>query len=323
MILKPSSQLLYGRDAGDATAPEVGVYLPVGAVFHGVDPTEETFLDVLATLSRDDTLFHAARLNIIVSGEGDADVKSRQERAIANICAPHHLQSINAFAAGCAKNSAPIVFFTGQLRELMRWAALHCRNLPGDGRTYEDPEARACFLKAALIASDVWARRVFADKLTFDGDVSLVRRRALGAFRKGVEEAGIAPHMGIAMGRGLALFTDFLPSHLPQFGAEFERATGLTVRQYLGCAMTMALYTMMDRKEGPLFNRETVAATTARSELYPRFFDLVSQAPARMARSFWMGFDEAGYRALRERPVMITDDGRGVASGGNSGSSSF
>ena len=33
----------------------------------------------------------------------------------------------------------------------------------------------------------------------------------MGALRKGVEEANLAPHIGVAIGRGLKLFTDYLP----------------------------------------------------------------------------------------------------------------
>lgn len=69
---------------------------------------------------------------------------------------------------------------------------------------------------------------------------------------------------------------------------------------------------MQRREEGPLFNRNTVAAATAVPDLYPRFLDLVSQTPEQLAHSFWTDFDTIDYRVLRERPVMITDDGRGI-----------
>jgi hypothetical protein len=70
----------------------------VGEVFPGVDGDERSLIATLATLSRDDTLFHCARLNIIVSGPGDFDVKPRQEQAIAFACNSDQLARINAFA---------------------------------------------------------------------------------------------------------------------------------------------------------------------------------------------------------------------------------
>jgi hypothetical protein len=312
LIIKPGSGLLFGRDTGNVPAREVGVYLPIGEVFPGVEGSERSLVEVLSTLSRDDTLFQCARLNIIVSGPGDVEMKSRQEQAIRSVCTAEQLARINAFASRRDGPGLPIVFFTGQLRELMRWAARYCKNLPNDGTTFEDPAQRKQFFKAALIASDAWGRRVFADKLTPNDDIAAVRRRALGAFRKGVDETNLAPHLGIAIGRGLALFTEYMPRHFPDFSEIFERVTGLTLRQYLGCATTMALYAMQHRKEGPLFHRDTVAAATAHAELYPRFLDLVSQTPDQLAQSFWANFDTMDYRALRERPVMVTNDGRGI-----------
>ncbi|MGY4512115.1 hypothetical protein [Bradyrhizobium sp. USDA 3650] len=311
MIIKPGSGSLLGGGANGGNVAEVGVFVPVGEVFPGVAADERSLIEVLATLSRDDTLFHCARLNIIVSGPGDFEVKPRQEQAISFACNSDQLARINAFARRRG-GGLPVVFFTGQLRELMRWASRYCKNRPDDGTSFEDPALRSQFVKAALIASDIWARRVFSDKLAPNDDIEAVRRRALGAFRKGADESNLALHIGIAIGRGLALFTEYMPRHFPEFGDEFEKATGLTLRQYLGCATTMALYALQHRKEGPLFDRNTVAAATPVADLYPRFFDLVSQSPEQLARSFWTNFDTLDYRGLRERPVMTTADGRGI-----------
>jgi hypothetical protein len=41
--------------------------------------TAEALIEVLATLSRDDTLFHCARTHKIVSGHASLDGKQRQE----------------------------------------------------------------------------------------------------------------------------------------------------------------------------------------------------------------------------------------------------
>ncbi|WP_029083767.1 hypothetical protein [Bradyrhizobium sp. th.b2] len=228
--MKSGGGSLYGRDSGDAPAQEVGVFLPVGEVFPGVKASEQALVEVLSVLSRDDTLFMCARLNIIVSGSGDFEVKSRQQQAIDSICSSEQIARINAFSLRPTGSGLPIVFFAGQLRELMRWASRHCKNLPGDGTTYANASQRERFFMAALIASDIWARRVYGDKLTVDDDIVAVRRRAIGAFRKGVDETNLAQHMGTAIGRGLALFTEYMPRHYPDFGDVFEKATGLTLR---------------------------------------------------------------------------------------------
>jgi hypothetical protein len=46
----------------------------VAEVFPGTTADERTLVGLLDTFSRDDTFFHAARLNIIISGPGDYDI---------------------------------------------------------------------------------------------------------------------------------------------------------------------------------------------------------------------------------------------------------
>lgn len=84
--------------------------MPVGEVFPGLDADERSLIAVLATLSRDDTLFHCARLNIIVSGPGDFEVKPRQEQAIRFACNPDQIAHINTFAKRRG-GDLPVVFF--------------------------------------------------------------------------------------------------------------------------------------------------------------------------------------------------------------------
>ena len=55
-----------------------------------------------------------------------------------------------------------------------------------------------------------------------------------------------------------------------------------------------------------------MAATTAYKDIYPKFLALESQGPEPLATSFWQDFDKAGCKVLRERPMMVTADGRGM-----------
>ncbi|WP_128946912.1 hypothetical protein [Bradyrhizobium zhanjiangense] len=135
---------------------------------------------------------------------------------------------------------------------------------------------------------------------------------ALGALRKGVEEANLAPHIGIAMGRGLKLFTEYLPHHYPAFAEQFRAATDLTVEQYLGCATALCMFIQQRGPDGPLFVAHTVAASTTYKDIFPKFFSLESQTPEQLRISFWRDFDKAGYKVLRERPIMVAADGRGM-----------
>jgi hypothetical protein len=190
----------------------------------------------------------------------------------------------------------------------MRWAARYSKNLPGDGTTFDDPAFRERLVKATLIAGTLWGTRTFRDKLSAGGDIAELRLRALGAMRKGVEEGNLAPHIGVAIGRGLKLFNDYLPRQYPDFAGAFLAATGLTLQQYLGCATSLSIYIMQNRQEGPMFRTQTVAATTTYRDIFPKFFALESQSPEELATTFWRNFDTTCYRALRERPIMVVAD---------------
>jgi hypothetical protein len=78
----------FGRDRLPAPKSEVGLFVPVDEMFPGMTADEATLLSLLSLLrelSRDDTLFMAARLNTIVSGPGDFDVQPRQQQALSTI----------------------------------------------------------------------------------------------------------------------------------------------------------------------------------------------------------------------------------------------
>jgi hypothetical protein len=69
---------------------------------------------------------------------------------------------------------------------------------------------------------------------------------------------------------------------------------------------------MQHRQEGPMFVTQTIAAATTYRDIFPKFFALESQSPEELATTFWSNFDTAGYRTLRERPIMVAADGRGM-----------
>jgi hypothetical protein len=209
------------------------LFVPAAEVFPGTASDERTLISLLETLDRDETLFMAARLNIIISGPGDFVVKPRQQQALSAMCSSALIDRVNDFARRHKEAGVPAVFFPGQLLELMRWAARHGKKRRNDGATFTSAEFRERFVKAALIAGDLWAKRVYGGKLTAGPSIDEVRLKVLGALRKGVEEGNLAPHLGVAIGRGFKLFTEYLPRHLPDFEDRFRAATGLSFSQYL------------------------------------------------------------------------------------------
>lgn len=293
------------------TSREISVFVPPEALFPGINATEETMEGLLGSLSRDAVLVACARLNTVVSGTGDPDTKVRQERAIGLICSSEDLQRINAFAQTRPPGDLPIVFFRGQLLELMRWAVRCCPATP-DAKALDDPAARRRLLQAALIASTFWSKRVFGSRLSGMLPVDEAREQALGAFRRGLEESMIAPHLGTTLGRGWALFSKHFPQRYPTFSADFFEATGLTVEQYFTCVTGLALYLPFDRPDGVVFDARTVADATAYRDVFSAYMTSESQTPEELAVTLWDDFAERGYRDLRERPILALANGHAV-----------
>ena len=290
---------------------DVDVFVPVSIMFPGKTASDGDLVELLRPMRRDDVLFMCAYANTLVSGFGVSSPDNRQVRAIQQLCDSEQIASVGKFALRSGRR-VPTVFFRGQMLELMRWAARFCDPTPGDGSTFDDPQVRRRFLAAALIASDVWSRRVFADRLALERDLKKARRRALGPFRKAIEEANAQPHLGIDIGRSRSLFTEHMPAVLPDFDDLFREQTGLSFADYAVAASALSTYTIAGRDEGPFFDARTFAAQTGFKEQIGKFVQLESQSADELERSLWATFDTGGYRAIRERPILVRADGRAV-----------
>ena len=291
---------------------DIAMFVSPDAVFPGLEDTEDKLVDILSELSRDDVLFVCARINTIVCGFGDPDIKGRQERVLHWLCTDEQIDNINSLARRNKHSGLLRVFFRGQLLELMRWASRHCRNLPRNGETFSDLEVRTAFVQAALIAGMLWSKRVYGQRLSGDGEIGTVRRRALSALRKGVEEGNVTPDPDVTIGRGWSLFTHYLPRHFESFANEIYAATDMSVEQYLTCATGLSIYSISNRPEGSIFDIHSVGSATEYRDIFPKFIALESQTPEQLKISLWENFDTHGYRSLREQPIMVVEDGRAI-----------
>jgi hypothetical protein len=105
-------------------------------------------------------------LNLIVSGSSDTAPTAKQQIGLNQFFTSEEINAINDFAKRSGGSQNVTVFFRGQLLELLRWVTLYCHDHPGDGTTFEDAEVRRRFAQVALLASDIWARRVFKDRFS-------------------------------------------------------------------------------------------------------------------------------------------------------------
>jgi len=230
----------------------IGIFATLEEVYPNLKSDQATLVDLLTILSRDDTLITCARINTFVSGPGTLTDKERQELALRFLRLPDEdIRRINDFARRYRGGGEVTIFFRGQLLELIRWVAKYCINRSEGGNTYAEPHVRRYFLQAALIAGQFWGRSTYSDRLTAQAETgNAARARALGPFRKAVEESNPAPHLGVTLGRGWSLFTEYFPRRYPDFATRFSDVTHMTVPEYYTCVAGLMSYTICN---GPLF----------------------------------------------------------------------
>ncbi len=289
----------------------LGIFTPFAALEPDQPQSERTMVSLVSKLNRDDALLMCGFLNCVTSGSGPTEDLERQRNAYSALFTPDDAAKIDAFIAEHRAANRITLFFRGQLLELMRWVARYANADPGDGQTFSSLETRRLFVRAAFLAADLWAKRTFADKLTGAGTQEQALNRALGALRKGVEEAGTALHIGVALARGKALFEDHMPARLPSFPADFQAATGLTVDEYIVSA-SMLMMKVLDKPTDGYFFRPTYASQTTFNDKFNGFLTAATQDAASLAHGLWDDFDKAGFRSLRERPVLLTSSGQCV-----------
>ena len=304
------------------TRNQIGVYVPISEVFPGVQSDISTFRSLLSDLSRTDTLFWCARLNLVVSSNASIANLEAQQFGLNQFFTSSEIQAINNFARSHGSSNTIKVFFRGQILELFRWVALLCIDHPGDGTTYEDPQIRRKFAQVALIASDVWANRIFKNKFSLDGGIEVARKRALGPNRKSVEAITAAPELTQSLGRGWALFNNYLPKYYQSFDADFFSVTGISVEQYFVAFAAMVTSFMNPRKNTGIFTIRNLLEHSLYGDVFSRYLELESQYPDELKQALWSGIGHgvnqyedapiAYYRPLRDRPILRTEDGRGI-----------
>jgi hypothetical protein len=300
----------------------VGVFVPVSAVFPNVKSDFATFKSLLQNLSLTDTLFWCARLNLEASSSEETNHLKKQQSCVQKIFATEEIRRIDHFARQQRDPKNISVFFRGQLLELIRWAALFCDDLPGDGTTHENPEVRRRFAQAALLASDIWSARVIKDRLSLNGGIDNAREKALGAIRKGIEAIESAPHTYRSIGRGWCLFNNYFPRHYKSFHEEFRSLTHITVENYYVYLTAVMICFMNYMRENGIFRPNLEGASKASRDIFEKLISLISQAQDELRDSIWgrtareiSRLEDAPpyyYKALREKPVLNTGDGRAI-----------
>ena len=300
--------------------PQLAVYVPISAVFSDIKPDFKTLRSLLQSLSRTEALFWCARLNLVLSDLTIAAIE-RQKFCMERFLSPEEIK--RAFAFAQKEESAEkrvIVFFRGQLLELMRWVALYCQDLPGDGETFNEPEVRCRFSQAALICSDISRTAVWGTDSVDATALSLLQGNAPDLSRKATE-ATATTDLFVCLGRGLTLFQDYLPKYYSSFDEEFRCSTGLSIKQYFAC-FSMVLADSGRPADEAGFPCRTVLQRTPYKDVFQQYMALESQTPEELRRRLLHKFpkdlgslEEAppyNKRPLLDRPILRTEGGRAI-----------
>jgi hypothetical protein len=210
--------------------PVPSVYVPLSVAFPGVADDFGSFRSLVQSLSRTDTIFWCARLNLILSNPHNRDERGKQQYAVGQLFDAREIELLNRFMAA---HPSARVLFREQLLELLRWTCLFSSDQPDDGKTFVDPDVRRRFAQAALMASDLWGGRVYRAGLPLSGDPLGDRRRNMPVLRAGVSAR--APDATRVLVRGDAFYQGAFQEGYSEADAEFLKAVGLTMDEYMAC----------------------------------------------------------------------------------------
>jgi hypothetical protein len=299
------------------------VYVPLSAIFPEISSDFASFCALVRALSRTDTIFWCARLGLILANPHNRNDRGKQQYAVQTFFDSQEIGRINEFIRE-HRNAG--VFFRGQLLELLRWTSLLAEDLPGDGNTYTDPGTRRRFAQVALIASDLWARRVFREGLPATDDRCFNRRQAMPALREAVSAP--AQDFGRVLVRGDAFHRSAFQLGYADAEPEFLAATGLTLEEYMACIRLILIHagyvspeSLTPEKWGGIRLGPVRQAMPLAMQLpFDRYIELESQTADELRTALWgdrraeeaSESDPFDARPLRERPLLRTSDGRAI-----------
>lgn len=295
-------------------------YLSVDMLFKGLVSSHETLRELIKDISCSDALFWCSRINLALNENDSEDVQLYFFNTLSTSKEQYWMSKI---LRRCKKEGKPIiVFFRGQLLELMRWVVLYCNDKPDDGITFENKNVRVNFLKCALIASDLWCFQTYGSFMHDEIEVSVATEYARPAFRRAQEAAKKSPNMFITFGRGWEFYTKYFPKHYQQFFDAFHRSTMMTFEDYMISFAAFAVHFMKPVSSPIVFNVNTISQRTFHADQ----IDIFLQREALHLEEFYIGLwndinlEEVNPTAigpmntqiLRSKSIYTTSDGRAV-----------
>jgi hypothetical protein len=303
----------------------VRVFVPHDAVFPHHASDFEEFRQLVTGLSRTDALLWCARLNLHLGHPWIDTSEDVQKAFVAKFFGAEEVERLNAFVR--VHGTEISVFSRAQLLELIRWIALWSHDHDDDGNTFRDPGVRQRFARAALIASEVWGRRLYRDDFAIRDSLDLTRRRVLAALREAHVATSDGPHPLLAIARG-ACIMEHLRNLAPEIDRELVRATGLALDEYFSVVMYVASQSFPNsvkqfievEKSGLLRTAQDASGQTRVHSVLEAYLGQYSQTPDELRASLWGTRDDAteeeagplNLNALRAKPLLRVANDRGI-----------
>ena len=301
------------------------VHVPYETLFHDGPVTFDRFKQVVKSLSRTDTLFWCARLNLILA-DPTLDDKAKQQQVLYCFFTGQQIEKLNKFVTVQGGPDHVGVVHRGTLLELIRWVCLLCTDHPDDGDTFSKPEIRETFAQALLMSNELWDQRVHGGPAFAGESIDEKRINALAPIRLSLMETRCHPEQSDLLARGAKLFGEIFPRFCAGFASEFLNRTGLSLDDYYICLFTiMALYMNSPAKSGVggkndsgIFTLKMIQDLAPHmGEVFEKFLSLLWTTPDELTAAFWHGVEEEprayeyrySLKPLRERPILKATNG--------------
>jgi hypothetical protein len=305
----------------------VVVYIPSSVLFPGEPTGFEAFVAAVTNLSRTDTLFWCARINHFLSHPGELTLNERQSHVALRFLSQEQQGLATAWARREGHQREHVaLFFRAQLLQLALWVALLAEDRENDGVTFTEPEVRRNFAKAAMISGELWNDAVFRPRNFEETNLAKMKRRAMPAMREGIAAIRKRDPLHVSLARGNVFYGSAFRAHYPHAELDMQRATGLSIREYLSCAAMLTYYNQSDWEEPtldkpPVYNvTERRGLQTEASSAFDKYLRCASQTPDELSRQMRgitpdprLSKGVLSELCLREKPFLVTTDGRTIA----------
>lgn len=305
--------------------PNVWTFIPPKVLMGELENPFNELKTLISKLSLTDVVFYCSRLNTTLS-DPRLSLKEIQDKVAGFVTTDEDLKKINKYICARKSDKPVSLFFRGQQLELIRWALAYGSDKTNDGSTFEDPEIRQCFLRAALICGKIWARRLYGKRFEQDDDLNDQRKKMMGPFRQAVADTVKAPEFYITIARSLHFFKDYFPTHWPSFDDDFRSASGLTFEEYIDCSLTVLTHQFFNEDENgrySIFSYVNLDNLSHNSEIFEKYIDLVGADCEMLTEKLWSSIPETeslsldsippfSHRFFREKPLFKSADGRAI-----------